>query len=379
MKKILVIHNKYKFLGGEDIAVNAEVSILKKYYDVELLIFDNASINFISDVYSFVFNRNPRSIRMLKKEIKRFDPHLIYVHNTWYKASVAMFSYLKKINKPTVIKLHNFRYSCTRHFLNKNHLDKDNICFKCGLRKKGLFNKYFVDSYVKSFLMIRYGKKYYKMLQSPKFKITVLTKFHKQYLEKLGFKGGKIYTLYNPIEILHHDNYNPSNYMVYAGRVSKEKGIEELITSFIKADVNKLILKIIGVGPDLEYLKLKYLENINIEFLGQLTNEQTKLLISESKVVVTATKLYEGQPTLLCEATSLGVPSIFPKFGGIQEFFPSDVKLSFQQFDYDDLINKIKMVDTKDFSSEGEKNQVYLAKYFSESNYIERFNVIINE
>lgn len=74
MKKILVIHNKYKFLGGEDIAVNAEVSILKKYYDVELLIFDNASINFISDVYSFVFNRNPRSIRMLKRKLKGSTP-----------------------------------------------------------------------------------------------------------------------------------------------------------------------------------------------------------------------------------------------------------------------------------------------------------------
>jgi hypothetical protein len=37
------------------------------------------------------------------------------------------------------------------------------------------------------------------------------------------------------------------------------------------------------------------------------------------------------------------------------------------------------MVGAKDFSSEGEKNQEYLAKYFSESNYIERFNVIINE
>ena len=45
-------------------------------------------------------------------------------------------------------------------------------------------------------------------------------------------------------------------------------------------------------------------------------------MINESKAVVTATKLYEGQPTLLCEASVSSVPSIFPDYGGISEFFP---------------------------------------------------------
>ena len=39
MKKILIVHNKYQNIGGEDIAVENEIEILQKYYKVEVLYF----------------------------------------------------------------------------------------------------------------------------------------------------------------------------------------------------------------------------------------------------------------------------------------------------------------------------------------------------
>ena len=80
-------------------------------------------------------------------------------------------------------------------------------------------------------------------------------------------------------------------------------------------------------------LKNKYSKN-NIEFLGLIPNKESLKIIENSIAVITATKLYEGQPMLLCEASSLGVPSIFPNFGGISEFFPENNKLAFEQFNY---------------------------------------------
>ena len=70
MKKILVIHNKYKLLGGEDIAVQSEIEILRENFDVRTLIFDNKNIDLFSDIFSFVFNRNPKSLKKLKKKLK---------------------------------------------------------------------------------------------------------------------------------------------------------------------------------------------------------------------------------------------------------------------------------------------------------------------
>ena len=39
-KRILIVHNKYNNVGGEDIAVS-NVRVLKKKYNVETLFFDN--------------------------------------------------------------------------------------------------------------------------------------------------------------------------------------------------------------------------------------------------------------------------------------------------------------------------------------------------
>ena len=117
------------------------------------------------------------------------------------------------------------------------------------------------------------------------------------------------------------------NYIVYAGRVSKEKGLEELIDSFLNSN-SEMLLKIIGDGPLLKNLKEKYKVE-NIEFLGGLENNETIKIISNSRAVVSATKLYEGQPTLLCEASALGIASIFPKTGGIPEFSPKIMTLVF--------------------------------------------------
>ena len=45
MYKILVIHTKYRITGGEDIAVESEVSALKNNFLVETLYFSNKDID----------------------------------------------------------------------------------------------------------------------------------------------------------------------------------------------------------------------------------------------------------------------------------------------------------------------------------------------
>ena len=75
-------------------------------------------------------------------------------------------------------------------------------------------------------------------------------------------------------------------------------------------------------------------------------------IISRSKAVVTATRLYEGQPTLLCEASKLGIPSVFPDTGGVLEFFPENYPLSYKKFDQADLINKLKLISNKDLHNQ---------------------------
>ena len=382
MKKILVIHNKYKLVGGEDIAVDNEILFLKRFYEVETLFFENKTSNLLLQFFYFLINKNLKSKRILREKLNSFSPDVVYVHNTWFKASISIFKLLKQLDVKTIIKVHNFRYYCTRHYLEKNHLNGELSCKACGLKKsKNFINKYFDESFIKSLIVVRYGKKYFNIIKDFNFKLLVLTNFHKNYLMELGFNKENIEVLRNHIEITNEKKVsNTENYLVYAGRISEEKGLEELINSFLESNLVNTKLKIVGEGPKSKNLIDKYGLNKNIEFIGKLENKKVLDLIRGSLAVVTGTKLFEGQPTILCEASMLSVPSIFPDSGGIKEFYPESTRLSFESNNFKQLTEKINLLSNKKIVFEESRNNNLYIKKLLDSNLIKKqFEKIINE
>lgn len=387
MKNILVVHTRYKNIGGEDIAVEAEIQFLRRHYEVEVLYFDNSITNIFHDIKSFFNSKNTKSIELLKLKLKDNKPDLVYIHNTWFKASLGIFEFLNTEGIPILLKLHNFRYYCTRFVLMSRHLNNKNFCFACGLTKKNfkLFNKYFENSFLKSFAILIYGKKYIKILNNEKLKILVLTNFHKRFIEDYIHLKSRIYTHPNFLEVENiYEEKNQedqfSKYFIYAGRISQEKGVEELVQTFIKLGLKDFKLKIIGEGPLLIKLKNQFAQNINVEFLGYMKNNDVLNLVKSSRGVITATKLFEGQPTFLSEASLLGIPSIFPKSGGISEFFPLNYELSFEQFNYKELQSKILKLTNDNYArSIGKSNRIFTIKKLNEDKTIERFKKILND
>ena len=58
---------------------------------------------------------------------------------------------LKEKNIQTILKIHNFRYFCTKNFFHKNHIQKNEICSACGQlsSRYRIFNKYFFPFFIK--------------------------------------------------------------------------------------------------------------------------------------------------------------------------------------------------------------------------------------
>ena len=356
MKKLLLIHNNYRQQGGEDIAVLNELELLEKNFKVKTLFYEN-KIKSIFDIIAFLTLSNRSVNKDLIHVINEFQPDLVYIHNTWFKVSLGIFKILKKKKIRTLIKIHNFRYHCTQSGKPKIHLNNDAFCQACGFDGSAYFNMYYSNSFLKSLYGIYFGKKYLKVIKDDYFLLAVLTEFHKKFLETNYKRKNKVYVIPNYLKENQNNRIEENDYFIYAGRLSVEKGINELIESYLNSDLKDKTLKIVGDGPELTKIKNKY-EVGNVEFLGQLPNNETIDLILGSKGVISATKLYEGQPTLLCEASLNGKISLFPDSGGIKEFLPINYDFLFKQFDYQDFtdkLNKLNEDETRQQSSKEAK------------------------
>jgi glycosyltransferase involved in cell wall biosynthesis len=113
--RILLLHNKYQYAGGEDKVFEAEAELLAGYHhQVERLVFDNKEISTTYDkLMSGVMSLyNFRSAKILDRMIKAFKPDILHVHNFVPLASPAVFFVAKRNKIPVVLTLHNYRLIC---------------------------------------------------------------------------------------------------------------------------------------------------------------------------------------------------------------------------------------------------------------------------
>ena len=94
MKKLLLIHNSYRQQGGEDIAVMNELELLNNNFEVKTLFYENKIKN-IFDILTFLILSNRTVNKHLIDEINKFQPDMVYVHNTWFNISLGIFKVLK--------------------------------------------------------------------------------------------------------------------------------------------------------------------------------------------------------------------------------------------------------------------------------------------
>ena len=380
MKKILLVNTKYREFGGEDSNFKEELKFLSAKFEVDHLEYENSGSLSVFDFLAFISNSNYKSNALLRNKVTSFKPDIVYIHNTWFKANLGIFRTLEKLNIPVIQKIHNFRFSCTSTYSGSKHLDGQDFCHKCGFGTKNrYFNKYFKESIIKSFFVIKYGKKYLNILKTQNMKILVMTEFQKNYLKDLGVDSDKIHIYENPVNLDNNDEikYNPhSNYIIYAGRVSEAKGVRDLIQTWIQSDVSGITLKIAGEGDLLLKLQKEF-ENNKVEFLGSLSNTEVLNIIKQSRAVVTSTKMYEGQPRLLCEASLYGIPSIYPYFGGMPEFYEVNYMYAFKQYDYEDLNGKFELLLNTDSLNKASKEvRKYIIEKLSTDKLLNKFESI---
>lgn len=377
MKKILIVHNKYLNLGGEDLVVVNETKILNKRFKVKNMYFQNTSSLDIFDFMSFITGTNRKTLKTIKNEINSFNPDIVYFHNIWYKINTkTVLKATKKINH-VLIKQHNLRYECIQGM----HFRKNNLCHSCQNNSKvqGIINKCYKNSYLKSLMMTVFSWRYLKLLKNKKIKILTFSDFHSNRLILNNVNQENIHKLNNHIEsekVLDYKLDVPEKFICYVGRVTKEKGTHLVLNAFQKSNLTDTKLLIIGnINDDID--ATDYKNNEKIIFKDLLENHEVKYLMTKSKAVIMGSIAYEGHPVVLSESIISNTVLVYPSFSGLDELMPKDYDYSYTHNDEEDLIRTLDLLDNDKIY---DRNKSLISKFkiknYNENVFFEQFENI---
>jgi len=112
-------------------------------------------------------------------------------------------------------------------------------------------------------------------------------------------------------------NLNNQKGFIYVGRLSKDKGVEFLLSAI--QSFSNIHLKIIGSGPLATKVKKIAQSNSNLVYLGSLSNTQVIQHMQQAQTLIMPSLIMENQPTVILEAVFSNLNVIATNVGGVQE------------------------------------------------------------
>ena len=131
-----------------------------------------------------------------------------------------------------------------------------------------------------------------------------------------GFQSSKVVVINNALQPAYEheaktrETVTKDNYIMFAGRLEKQKGLEMLLNAFSQMHNREITLKIIGSGSmkaELEEIASRLQIDHRVEFL-----EHTPFIMQYYKKAraMAMTSYFEGFPNVLVEAIACGTPVV---------------------------------------------------------------------
>lgn len=112
----------------------------------------------------------------------------------------------------------------------------------------------------------------------------------------------------------------PGEYVLFAGRLSPEKGVRTLLDASRRVDAP---LVIVGDGPEGD--ELRRLAPEHVRFVGAVDADRMPELVAGARALVLPSIWYEGAPRTVLEAYAAGVPVVASSIGALQDLVDDTV------------------------------------------------------
>ena len=312
----------------------------------------------ISAVTSLIYSKEAKTkFQELCERVRPDVVHMNLVHRQ-ITLSILDAPYLREHRVPVLFTSHDYILACPNYVMIDGHGEVCDACLN-GQFSNCLKRKCVKGSTAKSglaFLEAEFLKahKAYRRID----RIITPSMFMYDKLVESGFPEDQVTFLQNfaKSELLEsaRDDANEKNfenpYMLFFGRLSKEKGIDVLIEAFMRALPGMpadMRLVIAGDGPERDAIEQKLLsfpkaDAKRIQLVGFQEGPGMRRYIEGAALAVCPSVWRENMPYSILEAFALGVPVVGSRIGGIPELVEEGVTgfLS-EPGDIDSLANAI--------------------------------------
>lgn len=373
---VLVIHNQYQQMGGEDAVVRAEIELLRRAgHRVLQYTRDNsetASYNIPQKgllFFSTTWSR--KSYAELQSLIRREKPDIAHFHNFLPLISPAAHHACKSASIPVVQTLHNYRLLCPAGTLFRN----GRRCEACARNVayagwRGCYRKSRLQTAAVSLMLATH-----RVLGTWEDSVDAYltpSKFCRDYFVRAGFPAEKVRRKCNFLASDPGRRTGQGEYALFLGRLSAEKGLLEMMQAW--RHLPEVPLHIAGDGPLYrEARDLAAGSKLRIKLLGQLNHEQTLAQIKQARFIIFPSQWYEPFGMGLLEAAACGVPAVASRCGAIPELvLDGQTGLLFDRDNLEELADRVRWAWSHPQAMEemGQAaRQMYLEKFTAQANY----------
>ena len=328
--KILLI-NKYHYIRGGAERVFFDTLDLLKSRGHEVITFSmDHPLNLSSEHRKYFLSQvgGPAALaraiysfeagQKLEELINNERPDIAHFHFFDQIMSTALPK-LKRHQIPVILTAHDYKLICPHYHLNRDNITcPRNPVFHAAqtVIRKRFNNSYAASAAVSLDWLIKKGRGVYT-----RFIDTVISpsQFLTENLITYGYPSEKLKTVPNFVRI-QKQAYKSNTYVLFAGRLSREKGIDILIDTARR--LPEIDFVVAGTGD----IKLPFFPNLR--HLGHQSSQELKVLYQNASIVFFPSIWEEVCPMVVLEAMSHGLPVVASLVGGVK-YLVEDGKTGF--------------------------------------------------
>jgi len=371
---ILLCHNHYQHPGREDSTFVDESALLESYgHTVIRYTMHNDDIRDMRRTKlaaKTMWNR--QAYYEVRANIRKHRPAVMHCTNTFPLISPSVYYAARDESVPVVQSLHNYRMFCANSLFMRNSRACEDCLGKLipwpaivhGCYRESRLATVAVTSMVGVHRFMRTWIDAIQLYCTP-------TEFARQKFIQGGIDSQKIVVKPNFVREDRGVGEGLGNYDVFAGRLSREKGIDILLQAWRQL-AGPVSLKILGDGPLSDVVAKMAAEDDRIEWLGQCSSQEVDAIIGDAKCLLLPSICYETFGRTVIEAYCKGTPVVVSDGGAIAELVRErDTGFLFESGNAEQLLTKLNLLlnDPTPRRMRQAARREYEHKYTAEQNY----------